>query len=81
MTRIEKLLKKFLKNPTSLRFNQIEKILLRFGFSLISIRGSHRKYRHLEFGHSEIVPVHEGDCPKIYKMRIAKIINQIINEK
>ncbi len=78
MTKKDKLLERFLERPESFRFRRIEKVLYRLGFRMVSRRGSHRKYRHLETGHTEIIPVHGSDCKDIYKARIAKIINKII---
>jgi predicted RNA binding protein YcfA (HicA-like mRNA interferase family) len=45
MTRNEKRIEKFLKNPESLRFSQIEKILSDFGFYRIETKGSHAKFK------------------------------------
>ena len=44
--------------PMSAR--QIETVLLRHGFLLISQRGSHRKWRNPETGAQVIVPFHKG---------------------
>lgn len=72
----EKLLGKFLNSPGSIRFNQIENLLLQVGFQKISVRGSHRKYRHPLLKNCLIVPVHNNDCKKFYKVYIAKLIKQ-----
>ena len=39
---------------------EVEKVLRRYGFELISQRGSHRKWRHPENGRLAIVPEHRG---------------------
>ena len=43
---------------------QVEKILKRYGFELVSQKGSHRKWRNLESKRQVIVPFHKGkDLP------------------
>ncbi|HEY9701732.1 MAG TPA: type II toxin-antitoxin system HicA family toxin [Allocoleopsis sp.] len=39
---------------------EIEKILHRYGFKLISQKGSHRKWRNSQLGLQVIVPEHKG---------------------
>jgi predicted RNA binding protein YcfA (HicA-like mRNA interferase family) len=39
---------------------QVEKLLLRYGFELISQKGSHRKWRNSQLGLQVIVPEHRG---------------------
>jgi len=74
MTKIEKLLNKFIENPESLSYLQIRKLLKRFGFVQTKIRGSHKKFRHQELEHILSIPVHNNDCKKLYKTKISIII-------
>lgn len=76
MTMEDKLLRKFLDNPGSLRFGKIEKILSQMGFDLVSIDGSHWKYKHPLISDNLVVPVHGRDCKNKYKLKIAKIIKE-----
>ena len=39
---------------------EIEKLLSRYGFALISQKGSHRKWRNATTGRQVIVPSHSG---------------------
>ena len=39
---------------------QLESLLTRYGFQLISQRGSHRKWRHPQSGAQVVVPDHKG---------------------
>jgi predicted RNA binding protein YcfA (HicA-like mRNA interferase family) len=39
---------------------EVERLLVRFGFTLVSQRGSHRKWRNEESGLQVIVPEHRG---------------------
>jgi len=42
----------------------VERILVRYGFELVSQKGSHRKWRNLESQLQVIVPYHKGrDLP------------------
>ena len=49
MTNINKKVEKFLKNPISLKYLEIERILIYFGFEKINTKGSHIKFKHLKF--------------------------------
>lgn len=44
MTRKERLLKRFLRNPESINFKEIEKLLFDFGFAEAGMKGSHKKF-------------------------------------
>jgi len=78
MSQIEKLVAKFLNNPTSLKYSQIEKILLNFNFKKIQAKGSHIKYKHNHLNKDLIIPIHNNDCKDFYKNLIAKYIKNII---
>ncbi len=79
MTRKEKLLKKFLRNPESLRFNEIETLLISFGFKKVRINGSHHRYKHRLLRDLLTFPVHNNDCKKEYKIELVKlIINKLL---
>ncbi len=39
---------------------ELESLLLRYGFVLISQKGSHKKWRNLTTGRQVIVPFHKG---------------------
>ena len=74
MSRRERLVKKFLENPNSLRYREIEKILLRMGFEMTVTKGSHVIFRHEKFRIKVPMPVHNNNCKKHYKKKVAKII-------
>lgn len=78
MTRKSKLLRKFLRNPDSLKFREVETILVGFGYRLVRVKGSHYHYEH-EVLKKIIFPIHANDCLKMYKHQLAKyIINNLI---
>lgn len=76
MSRIEKLLRKFLDNPQSLKFKKIEKILFYLGFMKTQAKGSHVKFDHSCIKNTLAIPIHKNDCKVIYKEKIAKIIKK-----
>ncbi|NIA01796.1 MAG: addiction module toxin, HicA family [Nitrospirae bacterium] len=79
MTRKDRLLKKFLKNPDSLKFNEIEKLLLHFGYRRVRINGSHYRYRHRLSRDLLTFPVHHNNCKRKYKIELVKlIINKLL---
>lgn len=67
---------KFLRNPLALRYDQIERVLLSFGFEMASMKGSHMKWRHKNLEGNIVIPVHHNNCKKVYKIVIAKIIKE-----
>lgn len=47
-----------------MKVNEVERILERYGFNLVSQKGSHRKWRNLDQQIQVIVPYHKGrDLP------------------
>ncbi len=73
MTRAEKLLAKFVENPTALHFSKIEKMMKHLGFIDFGFQGSHKKFKHISLGIGLSIPVHHGDCKDNYKRNIAQI--------
>lgn len=72
-----KLITKFLQNPISLRYSQIEKILISHGWEKIQGKGSHVLFE--KPGMYDIsVPIHNNECKIIYKKQIAKILNKFL---
>ncbi|MBD2296241.1 type II toxin-antitoxin system HicA family toxin [Anabaena sphaerica FACHB-251] len=46
--------------------DEVERILQRYGFELISQKGSHRKWRNIDRQLQVIVPYHKGHLRKPY---------------
>jgi len=47
-----------------LNYSQVERVLKKFGFILISQKGSHRKWKNYQTNRQVIVPIHKGkDLP------------------
>ena len=46
--------------PHRLSAKETEKILAKAGFTLVSQKGSHKKWRHSSTGKQVIVPFHQG---------------------
>jgi len=50
--------------PNRLKATEVEKVLRKNNFSLISQKGSHKKWKNQITGHQVIVPFHKGkDLP------------------
>lgn len=77
MTQIIKKVEKFLKNPTSTKYPDLENILIYFGFQKIKAKGSHIKFKHPKLQHDLIIPVHNGECKGFYKEESKKQIKKI----
>ncbi len=72
------LLNRFLANPNSLKFKKIERILFKFGFEKIGIRGSHHKYGNEKLNIQFTIPIHNNECRNVYKKDIAKLLKDIL---
>ncbi len=47
-----------------MRFREIEKIILKDGWRLTDVSGSHHQYKHPEKTGKVTIPNHSGDIPK-----------------
>jgi predicted RNA binding protein YcfA (HicA-like mRNA interferase family) len=80
MSQIEKLLEKFLSNPESVKYKELDRILIHLGFMFISTKGSHKKYKHQNFPYDLIIPVHNNECKNFYKKETYKKIKDLIKK-
>ncbi len=80
MSQIEKLLKKFIQAPQSVRYADIEKVLRSLGFEKIPTKGSHVKWKHQRLRHDLIIPVHNNECKKFYKEQVCMQIQELIKK-
>jgi predicted RNA binding protein YcfA (HicA-like mRNA interferase family) len=78
MSQIDKLLSKFKKVPKSVTYKELEKILIHSGFEKVAAKGSHVKFKHQDFTHDIVIPVHKGECKDFYKKQVYKVISKII---
>lgn len=76
MSQKEKLWKKFIKAPHTLKYTEIEKLLLWKGFVKKQAKGSHVKFSHPDFLHHRIIfAIHNGDCKNYMKEDCLKILH------
>ena len=80
MSKIAKIAKKFLENPTAISYRDLQKILLALGFEKVYTKGSHVKFKNEILNIDIILPVHNNDCKDFYKKDIAKRIKNLIKE-
>ena len=52
-----------------LTVRELERLLSRYGFELVSQKGSHRKWRNFETGRQVIVPFHKGKALPLGTLR------------
>jgi predicted RNA binding protein YcfA (HicA-like mRNA interferase family) len=78
MSRIEKLLSKFQSKPDSVRYADIENILLYVGFVKIEAKGSHVKFKHRLLTYDIVIPIHNGECKPFYKKQLLKQILMLL---
>jgi predicted RNA binding protein YcfA (HicA-like mRNA interferase family) len=77
MTQREKLVDKFLKNPSSIRYAQLRAVLEHYGFIEISAKGSHVKFKHPKLSNDLIIPLHNNECKDFYKKQAKNFIDII----
>ncbi len=78
MSRIEKLIEKFLSNPETVKYVDLEKVLLHVGCEKIQSKGSHVKYKHIKLTFDIVIPVHKNECKPFYKKQVKKQIKKLI---
>ncbi len=74
MSQKEKLLKKFLARPESLRCVELICILLDLGFQHIPAKGSHQKFKHPHIVYDLVISIHNHKCKDIYKRKALNFI-------
>ncbi len=77
MTKITKKVEKFFKSPASIKYLDLESILVYFGFKKINAKGSHVKFKHPQLQNDLIIPVHKNECKDFYKKESKKQIKKI----
>ncbi len=77
MTQKEKLVSKFLQNPTSLRYIQIVTVLEDHGFFQVQAKGSHVKFKHPKLDYDLTIPIHNKDCKDFYKQQAKKFLEKV----
>jgi predicted RNA binding protein YcfA (HicA-like mRNA interferase family) len=76
MTKQKKIAERYKRNPTTTSFREIEIILRQCGFITVPTKGSHPKFKHPILSIDIIVPIHNGECKKFYKLEIASILTK-----
>jgi predicted RNA binding protein YcfA (HicA-like mRNA interferase family) len=77
MTHKAKIAQQFLKDPKSVRYLQLVEILESYGFTKVSTKGSHVKFKHPQIETDLIIPVHDSECKDFYKKQALKIIKKL----
>jgi predicted RNA binding protein YcfA (HicA-like mRNA interferase family) len=78
VTQKQKLQDKFIKNPESVSYKNLLKVLLDVGFVQVSVKGSHVKFKHLALPHDLVIPVHNNECKPFYKREAQKLVKQVL---
>lgn len=74
MVSIEKSIEKFKQNPKTLKFSEIEKIMLNAGFKFKWWwKWSHKKMINPKTNTSYTIPIHSKDCLRVYKEDLLEI--------
>lgn len=62
-------------NPKDVRFNDLENVLIEFGFELNRISGSHNVYSKDKI--TFVIPTHNNKVKEIYVKRVLRIIENL----
>lgn len=83
MSKRDKLRQKLRENPIGVKYHQLETLLLRFGFSLIRIRGSHHLFRYEDdtFTQNISVPVHGKNVKSVYVKEVIELLDRHFPEQ
>ncbi|MBZ0289631.1 MAG: type II toxin-antitoxin system HicA family toxin [Anaerolineae bacterium] len=82
MSKRDKLRRKLRNNPRGVRFSELETLLLRFGFQLVRIKGSHHFY-HYQQGDIDaimVVPVHGNEVKVQYVKDAVALLDELFPE-
>ncbi|MBF0985332.1 MAG: type II toxin-antitoxin system HicA family toxin [Campylobacter sp.] len=71
---MDKLIKKLENNPKNASFNDIKRILLKYGYELDHIKGSHHKFKR--GGDSIIVP-HHKPIKDVYILQVLAKLEEV----
>jgi predicted RNA binding protein YcfA (HicA-like mRNA interferase family) len=82
MSKRDKLRRKLRNNPKGVQFTEIETLLLRFGFVLLRIKGSHHifQYHEGERTINIVVPVHSNQVKIPYVKDTIEILDELFPE-
>src|ERR1044072_3603850 len=74
LMRTHKLLERLKNNPTNVTFDDIRTLLLREGFTLDRVTGSHHIFK--KSGTIFVIPVHSNRVKSVYVKRVIEIVEQ-----
>ncbi len=80
MSKQEKRIEQLLKDPTKLRYSDVESLLIALGFEIKELNGSHKLiYRPENPRLSTTIALHNNDCKSIYKINMKKLYLSVAN--
>ena len=72
--RTRKLLERLRNNPTNVTFDDLRTLLLREGFTLDRVTGSHHIFK--KSGTIFVIPVHSNRVKSVYVKRVIELVEQ-----
>lgn len=82
LSKRDKLRQKLRNNPKGVRFSDIETLLMRFGFVLVRVKGSHHffEYRQDDVNAIMVVPVHANQVKSQYVKDTIELLDTLFPE-
>jgi predicted RNA binding protein YcfA (HicA-like mRNA interferase family) len=80
MSKLEKLLQKIKNNPKQVRFKELDKILMKYGFTKRQPSGGSSHYIYLKGKTRLVVPYHQPHIKALYVEKAIKILEGEIND-
>jgi predicted RNA binding protein YcfA (HicA-like mRNA interferase family) len=77
MSKRDKLRRKLKNNPRNVKFSQIETLLLRFGFLLARVQGSHHVFVEETHQITIVIPVHHNTVKAQYVKDAVEILDAL----
>jgi len=83
MSKRDKLRRKLRNNPKGVKFADLETLLIRFGFGLVRVKGSHHffQYQHGEIRIIMVVPVHGNQVKPQYVTDSLDLLDELFPEE
>lgn len=82
MAKRDKLRQRLRNNPVDASMRDVETLLLRFGFTLARISGSHHIYEYEEddLWRQIVVPLHGQKVKKVYVKKVVELLDELFPE-
>lgn len=81
MSKLQKLFEKIRNNPKQVRFEELDKILIHYGFTKRQPTGGSSHYIYMKDDKIISVPFHQPHIKAVYVERVIDLLEGVINDE